>query len=170
VRIRTVAADEAELCATLGEFVRRAYMTLPGHVSEPDYEAELADVAGRAGLPDTEVLAAFDDDGRPLGCVTYVAGEGSPMLEHTEPDTASFRMLGIDPDAQGRGAGLALIEACLQRASAAGRRAVALHTTPWMSGAHRLYERLGFVRDETMDWEPVPGINLLGYRLDLKPR
>jgi hypothetical protein len=39
-----------------------------------------------------------------------------------------------------------------------------------MSGAHRLYERLGFVRDEAMDWEPVPGINLLGYRVDLKPR
>ena len=167
--IRTVSPDETELCDMLGEFVRVAYISLPGHVPEPDYEAELADVAARAAMPETEVLAAFDSCGCPLGCVTYVAGAASPMLEHDEPDSASFRMLGVDPGAQGQGVGRALVLACIERAMAAHRGAVVLHTTLWMHIAHRLYERLGFVRDETMDWEPVAGIRLIGYRLDLPP-
>jgi ribosomal protein S18 acetylase RimI-like enzyme len=170
VLVRRVGADEVDLCKELGEFVREAYVMLPGHIPEPDYEAELADVAARAGLPHTEVLAAFDDGGRPLGCVTYVAGDGSPMLEHTEPDTASFRMLGVDPRAQRSGAGRALVEACIDRALADGRASIVMHTTTWMHGAHRLYEGLGFVRDERSDWTPVPDIHLLGYRLDLKDR
>ena len=167
--IRTLSADEKELCDSLGEFVRLAYTSLPGHVPEPEYEAELADVAARAAMPETEVLAAFDSCGCPLGCVTYVAGAGSPMLEHDEPDAASFRMLGVDPGAQGQGVGHALVLACIERAMAAHRGAVVLHTTVWMHGAHRLYARLGFVRDEAKDWEPVPGIRLIGYRLDLPP-
>jgi ribosomal protein S18 acetylase RimI-like enzyme len=168
--IRTVSPDEKELCAALGEFVRVAYRMLPGHVEEPDYEDELADVAARAAMPETEVIAAFDDDGQPLGSVTYAAGDGSPMTEHTEPNAASFRMLGVDPAAQRNGAGRALVEACIARAVAAGRTAVVLHSTEWMTGAHRLYGRLGFVRHPAMDWEPVPGIKLLGFRRDLTSR
>jgi ribosomal protein S18 acetylase RimI-like enzyme len=168
--IRTVSPDEKELCAVLGEFVRVAYRMLPGHVEEPDYEDELADVAARAAMPETEVIAAFDDDGQPLGSVTYAAGDGSPMTEHTEPNAASFRMLGVDPAAQRNGAGRALVEACIARAVAAGRTAVVLHSTEWMTGAHRLYGRLGFVRHPAMDWEPVPGIKLLGFRRDLTSR
>lgn len=168
--IRAVDPDEKELCDVLGEFVRVAYTTLPGHIPEPDYEDELADVTTRAAMPETEVLAAFADDGRPLGCVTYAAGDASPMAEHNEPDAASFRMLGVDPKAQRNGAGRALVQACIDRAVAAGRGAVVLHSTTWMTGAHRLYGQFGFVRHEAMDWEPVPGIHLVGFRLDLTPR
>lgn len=35
------------------------------------------------------------------------------------------------------------------------------------ANAHRLYERLGFVRLPEKDWSPLPGIDLLGLRLDL---
>jgi hypothetical protein len=37
-----------------------------------------------------------------------------------------------------------------------------------MAAAHRLYARLGFVRVPERDWEPVPGVQLLGFRLDLE--
>ena len=33
--------------------------------------------------------------------------------------------------------------------------------------AHRLYARLGFDRTPAYDWQPVPGLCLLGYALDL---
>ena len=36
-----------------------------------------------------------------------------------------------------------------------------------MRAAHRVYERLGFVRAPERDWQPMPGIDLLVYRLDL---
>ena len=33
--------------------------------------------------------------------------------------------------------------------------------------AHRLYERLGFVRRPELDWRATPHITLLGFSLDL---
>jgi ribosomal protein S18 acetylase RimI-like enzyme len=168
MEVRTVEPSEGELCARLGALVLASYLGLPGYMPEPDYEKELADVAGRAALPATEVLAAFAS-GEPLGCVTFVADASSPLAEHTEEGVASFRMLAVDPAAQGQGAGAALVSACIERARAAGRQAIVLHSTPWMTAAHRLYERFGFERDESLDWRPVPRIPLLGYRLALIP-
>jgi GNAT superfamily N-acetyltransferase len=166
VEVRTVDPTASALCDRLGDVVVRAYRALPGHVDEPEYEKELADAAGRAGLPHTVVLAAFDD-GEPVGCVTYAASTESPMAEGLVHGEAGFRMLGVDLDAQGRGAGRALVEACIARARADGRAALCLHSTAWMVGAHRLYESLGFVRDPGRDWAPVPDVPLLGYRLVL---
>jgi hypothetical protein len=34
-----------------------------------------------------------------------------------------------------------------------------------MTPAHRLYERLGFTRAPEDDWSPVPGVQLLAYRV-----
>ncbi|HEY8544892.1 MAG TPA: GNAT family N-acetyltransferase, partial [Acidimicrobiales bacterium] len=104
-----------------------------------------------------------------LGGVTYVPGPESSSAEFTDPDTAGIRMLAVSSDAQGRGVGAALVRACIDRARAAGKRRIALHSTERMTAAHRLYLRLGFVRDEATDWEPVPGLTLLGFRLDLAP-
>jgi GNAT superfamily N-acetyltransferase len=169
VEVRTVEATDTELCAALGAMVLEAYVRLPGHIEEPEYELELADVAGRAGLPHTAVLAAFDDDGVALGCLTYASSPASPMAELVGEGEAGFRMLGVDPAAQGRGAGRALVAACIERARADGRRALCLHSTPWMRTAHGLYESFGFVRDPARDWSPVPGIDLVAYRLALSP-
>ena len=36
-----------------------------------------------------------------------------------------------------------------------------------MATAHRLYERLGFVRTPERDWSPSPDVDLLAYRLPL---
>ena len=166
MEIRSVAADDVAMCAELGRVLLDAYTTLPGHVPGPDYEGELADVAGRAGLDDTAVLAAVDG-GTAVGCVTYIASPLSPLAEHEEAEAAALRMLGVARAAQGRGVGGLLVRACIERARVEGRRALLLHTTTWMHGAHRLYERLGFTRDPARDWAPAPDIPLLGYRLDL---
>src|SRR5262249_31701645 len=62
VLVRPVLPDEAD---ELGAITVAAYTELPGHVHEPDYEAELADVVTRAKVAD--VLVAIDDDGAVLG-------------------------------------------------------------------------------------------------------
>jgi len=36
-----------------------------------------------------------------------------------------------------------------------------------MLAAHRIYERMGFVRTPDRDWEPIPGLPLLTYALEL---
>ena len=36
-----------------------------------------------------------------------------------------------------------------------------------MTAAHRLYESMGFVRDESLDMPAYEAFSLLGYRLEL---
>jgi ribosomal protein S18 acetylase RimI-like enzyme len=128
------------------------------------YAEELRDVASRAGV--VPVLVAVDPDGTMLGTVTYVPGPG-PYAESDREDEAGFRMLAVAPWAQGRGVGRALVEACIGRARAEGRRGIAILTRPSMRAAHKLYETLGFERDKAADWEFEPGEWLWGYRLGL---
>ena len=44
-----------------------------------------------------------------------------------------------------------------------GARAVVLSSLHEMAGAHRVYERLGFVRAPDRDWSPLPGVDLIAY-------
>jgi ribosomal protein S18 acetylase RimI-like enzyme len=164
--IRPVRPDEY---ATLGGITVDAYVDLDGHVHEPDYERQLADIATRAEAPATVVLTAVDDENgnRVLGGVTYVRDGTSPMAEHALNGAASIRMLAVDPAAQGRGVGRRLSETCIELARADGAAEIVLHSTPWMTTAHRLYESLGFERDPSLDLTPVPGIDLMGFRLRL---
>ena len=63
-------------------------------------------------------------------------------------DEGEFRMLAVAPAARGRGVGEALVRLCLDRFRADGCRARScISTLAEMTAAHRLYERLGFVRD-----------------------
>ena len=156
--------------ASVGELVVDAYAVITPDVdyARDDlaaYEAELRDVAGR--LAGSEVLVAVDGDGALLGGVTYVPGSGSPAAEFDDPDAAGIRMLAVAPVAQGRGVGEALTRACVERAVAAGRRRVRLHSTEWMTAAHRLYGRLGFARDPERDLEVNPEFVLRAFRLPL---
>lgn len=147
--------------AAAGALVVAAYRALPGaHLTE-GYAAELADVARRSR--EAEVLVAVT--GEILGCVTLVPDAGSPWAELLEHGEAGIRMLAVLPAAQRGGVGRALVEACVARARQLGRNALLLHTTPWMTAAHRLYERAGFERLPERDWTPVPEVPLMAYRL-----
>src|SRR4051794_21743999 len=113
------------------------------------------------------VLVALLDD-KLVGAVT-VATRGGEWAEAAVPGEAVIRMLAVDPRGRGSGAGTALVRACIEQARADGCRLVRLSTEPTMVAAHRLYERLGFVRAPSYDWSPVAGVTLLGYVLPLLP-
>jgi ribosomal protein S18 acetylase RimI-like enzyme len=77
-------------------------------------------------------------------------------------------MLAVAPAAQRRGVGESLVRACIERARATGRRRIVLHTGDWMTTAHRLYERLGFERDPSLDVDVEDeGFWLRCFRLEL---
>ena len=156
--IRPVLPTEHEAVA---ELTARVYLT-EGYGSE-GYEPALRDVAGRVATAD--VLVAVD--GEALVGAVCVATAGGEWAEQAEPGEAVMRMLVVDPDARGSGAGEALVQACITQARAAGCHLLRLSTQPSMTAAHRLYERLGFVRTPASDWSPVPGVCLLGYVLEL---
>jgi GNAT superfamily N-acetyltransferase len=134
----------------------------PFHTSWARYLAEMADAAGRAAQG--ELLVAVED-GRVLGTVTLYLAPGSMQWR---PDDAMLRLLAVDPAARGRGIGRALFRACLDRARAAGKRRMALHTTEWMATARAMYERAGFHREPEGDVR-IPGVNIIAYAADLEP-
>lgn len=156
--IRPIAPSEYDAVAdlTAGTYRTEGY-------GSPHYVPALRDVASRDATAD--VLVA-DLDGRVVGAVTVVT-RGGPWSEKAGPGEAEIRMLVVDPSARGIGTGEALVRACTDRARDASCTAVRLSTETTMTTAHRLYERLGFVRTPERDWEPVPGITLLTYVLEL---
>jgi ribosomal protein S18 acetylase RimI-like enzyme len=150
------------------DFARIATLTVDvyvgGGLASEGYASELADVAGRAHR--SELLVVRDDDGRILGSVANVLdGDFAEVAE--SDDEAGFRMLVVDPSAQGRGIEELLVTTCLDRARAAGKRRVVISTGSRMTAAQRLYGRMGFVRLPERDWTPVPGIDLLVYTREL---
>lgn len=161
------AADPTEYDA-IGEITAQAYV-LDGLLAfgESDwYLGELRDVAKRAAA--AEVLVALLG-GEPIGTVTYVPA-GGPMADLARPGEAEIRMLAVSRAARGRGAGEALVRACVDRAKAAdGCTGMVLSTQPIMHAAHRVYERLGFTRAPARDWNPIKGVEftLLTYELTL---
>lgn len=121
-----------------------------GHI-DPDsaYVRTLTDVASRAEK--AEVLVA-ELDGQVVGSVVLTP-LGSPMAETAVEGEYEFRMLAVHPDHHRRGVARALMAAIVERARALpGIEAIALTTMPTMTDAHRLYERMGFVRLPERDW------------------
>ncbi|MEU6417558.1 GNAT family N-acetyltransferase [Streptomyces spiralis] len=154
---------------TLGEITAQAYLGdgLLDFGESDAYLGELRDVAKRAAA--AEVLVAVAE-GAVLGGVTFVPS-GGPMADIARPGEAEIRMLAVARAARGRGAGEALVRACLDRARATeGCVRLVLSTQRTMHAAHRIYERLGFVRTPERDWNPLPhleDITLLTYELTL---
>ncbi|WP_018587751.1 GNAT family N-acetyltransferase [Salinispora arenicola] len=133
---------------------------------EHGYADVLADVDSR--VAHGEVLVAVDVGTKAvLGSVTFVL-PGTRYAELSEAGEAEFRMLAVDPAAQGRGVGAALVEACVTRASELGCSAVVICIRDGLAtSAQRLYQRRGFVRAPELDWSPLAGVLLRGLRLSL---
>lgn len=160
VSVRPARPSEYE---ALGALCVAAYRADGQDPDSTGYTARLGDVAGRAR--DGEVLVAVDDQGTPLGTVTFVL-PGSPLSALARPGEAELRMLAVDPAAGGRGVGRTLVLACLDRAARAGCDSVVINVHSIAGKALRLYDRLGFRRVPELDWQPVPRVTLLGMRRD----
>jgi ribosomal protein S18 acetylase RimI-like enzyme len=146
ITVRLATPDEY---ARVGALTVAAYQALAVDHLFGGYDERILDTAGRSH--GAEVLVA-NVDGRVVGSVTYVGDSSSDWSEWTQPGEAQFRLLAVDPDARGAGAGAALVRACMARAAAAGST-VLIHTTPWMTIAQGMYERFGFVRRPDRDVE-----------------
>lgn len=165
--LRIVEASPEDYAA-LGDLTVAANRALDGmptlEEGRPYYD-DLRDVAGRAQSDANVVVAAFDaKSGALLGGVTFVVeGYGRPW---GIDQAVGIRMLAVDAAAQGQGVGEALVHDALDRATTARKPVVLLHTANVMRAAQRLYERVGFRRDPTLDTRFM-GTELMAYRLDL---
>ena len=144
-----------------GELTVEAY-THDGFV-RGDYARTLRAAADRAAK--AELWVAADATGL-LGTVTYCP-RGSVYREIGLDDEGEFRMLGVAGRARGLGIGTALTERCIERTLELGLARLVMSSANYMTTAHRIYERLGFVRLPSRDWCPIRGVDLYAFALDL---
>jgi ribosomal protein S18 acetylase RimI-like enzyme len=136
------AAREAD--DELVEAFARLLPQLSTHARRLDREA-LARLLGEAA----STLLVARVDGRIVGALTLVLYRIPTGLRARIEDVV------VDAGGRGHGLGAALTEEAVRRARRAGARTVDLTSRPDRAAANRLYERLGFVRRESV-----------GYRLD----
>lgn len=167
--VREAREEELE---QIGELIAEVYGG--EDLAGPEYVKVLRDARARWESPATTLLVAHDDvveDGEAvelLGTVVYAA-PGSPWQDVAADAEVEFRMLATVAPARGRGVGETLVRACIDRARRSGAPRLVLSTGPEMRAAHRLYERLGFVRVPERDWRPRPDMEhlLRAYALEL---
>jgi GNAT superfamily N-acetyltransferase len=162
VRDARPADSRAILDITLAAYQEYAPQ-MPGHweAYRQNIFTTLADIT-----PAEQIVA--EQDGKLVGAVLLypgrTAGHDRGPAGPTPPEV---RLLAVAPAARGRGVGTALMAECVHRARGAGATALTLHTTDMMAAAMRLYARMGFVRAAELDFHPVPGVTIKGYRLAL---
>jgi GNAT superfamily N-acetyltransferase len=166
LRIRDAHPDDRDaiLGATLAAYQEYEAL-MPSHWEEYRQHilATLADVK-----PAEQIVA--EQDGGIVGTVLLYPAGTSLTLDEDSPITRRWpevRLLAVIPAARGRGVGAALTHECAKRARRAGAGFLTLHTTDMMKAALRLSERMGVARAPEIDFHPVPGVTIKGYRLDL---
>ena len=96
-------------------------------------------------------------DGKLTGFVAWRRVPG-PLVE----DSWELKRLWVRPEGRGTGLGRALTQAVLDKAVAAGRKAVYLDTVPGaMASALRLYFAMGFVASAPYGDNPMPDLTYL---------
>lgn len=97
------------------------------------------------------IIMARAISGELLGLAICATAE-NPARQVARLDEAEMQLLCLDVSARGKGIGSALCEAFEEKAKSLGYRRLVLSTQPQMSAAHRVYERLGYVRNPERDW------------------
>lgn len=110
-----------------------------------------------------DMLLVRGTSGEVVGAVLFLHPDG-PLAQVAQNGEAEFRVLAVAPEARDQGIGEALVDACVQRARRDGAPAVVLWSQPTMPAAHRLYERLGFVRVPDRDVDDPRGFRRLVFR------
>ena len=139
--------------------------TMPAH-----WEAYRQNILATLAAVDPAMQVVAEHEGGIVGTVilypagTVLAIPGSASMTRTLPEV---RLLGVAPEARGRGVGEALMHECARRARQSGAPALTLHTTDMMRAAMRLYEQLGFQRAPELDFYAAPDMIIKGFRLEL---
>jgi ribosomal protein S18 acetylase RimI-like enzyme len=161
-----------EELSRLGSLLVKVYAALPGFPTpdeQPGYYEMLANIARFAEKPGTRVLVALSQLDELVGGVVYfgdMAQYGSGGTATSVKNASGIRLLGVDPAFRNTGAGKALTLACIELARQSGHSQVILHTTKAMQLAWGMYEKLGFVRSEDLDFSQQQ-LQVYGFRLTL---
>jgi ribosomal protein S18 acetylase RimI-like enzyme len=75
--------------------------------------------------------------------MAFIIPSGNPW-DIFETAWSYIRMVGVDPDHQGKGIAKVLTAMCIEHAKKNNEKTIALHTSEMMNAARHIYEGLGF--------------------------
>ena len=130
-------ADEREMNA-LAVRAFREYSS-----SYSDWPAMAAAYEKMSDLAKTGEIVVADSSGRIVGAVAYIPAD-RPKPRYFNRAWPVIRSLIVDPDSRGAGLGRALTQECVKRATRDNSLVIALHTSPIMTVALPMYQRMGF--------------------------
>lgn len=125
-----------------------------------DWPALASGLSRMATLTDRAELVVAEHNDRIVGAVAYVGPERE-KADFFDPGWPIIRLLVVDPECRGVGAGRALTEACIERAMRDGSPVIGLHTSPIMTVALPMYLRMGF--EFVRDAPPIYGVPYAVY-------
>jgi GNAT superfamily N-acetyltransferase len=155
MRIRDYCGADRE---RVNEVTLAAFAQLSSYYD--DWPAMAAGIGNVAALAERGELIVAEHDNAIIGAVAYIPPR-APKAAYFDPAWPIIRMLVVDPQARGLGAGRALTDACIARARRDGSPIIALHTSPFMAVAPSMYLRMGFT--ELRDAPPIHGVEYAVY-------
>jgi ribosomal protein S18 acetylase RimI-like enzyme len=127
--------------SAVNEVAVSAFDELRHHYDDwPAFSRKIGNMASLANIGELVVATV---QGSVVGAVTYV-GPGKKKQEFFPVEWPILRMLVVTPAYRGLGIGRALTMECVRRAVRDHSPLIALHTSPIMTVALPMYERLGF--------------------------
>ena len=163
--LRDARPDEAE---AVGAVVRAAYAQFEVDYPPGSWERFFR-MVGEAGthFERAQVIVA-EQDGAIAGTVTFYPDGALSAQGKWREGWAGVLRLAVLPSHRGSGIARALMDEVVHRCRRAGIAKLALHTTDFMAVAKSMYERMGFVRDESFDFIPRSNIHAYGYVLNVE--
>ena len=129
----------------IAEYTKR----LGRDLSFQDIESELKDPSKKYTAPESELLAAVDDNGHVMGMVAY--------HKHTD-SRCEMKRLFVLPECRGMKLGDRLVEEIVQHARKAGFKEMVLDTITPLKAAVHLYRKMGFEECEAYYNNPMPDV------------
>jgi ribosomal protein S18 acetylase RimI-like enzyme len=105
-----------------------------------------------------------EENSRLLG-MAFLVPHGNPTKIYSS-DTSYIRMVGVHPDADGRGIAQTLTSLCIAKAEETGEKTIMLHSAEIMYAARHIYEKAGFKKVRLLDEHY--GLQYWLYQLDIQ--
>jgi ribosomal protein S18 acetylase RimI-like enzyme len=106
----------------------------------------------------------YEEDSRLLG-MAFLVPSGNPTKIYST-DTSYIRMVGVHPDADGKGIAQTLTKLCIDKAKETGEKTIMLHSAEIMYTARHIYEKAGFKKVRLLDEHY--GLEYWLYQMDLE--
>ena len=82
--------------------------------------------------------------------MAFLVPSGNPTKIYSS-ETSIVRMVGVHPDAGGKGIAQTLTRLCMEKAEETGEKKISLHSAEVMYAARHVYEKLGFKKIRLLD-------------------